>query len=88
MTKNNVTIGLIPTAVSEDLEANLKKTVAKIAEAAKKGAQIICLQELYRTRYFPQHEKKDASALAETVPGESTSVLSVSSPPARTTPGR
>ncbi len=76
MTKNNVTIGLIQTAVSEDLEANLKKTVAKIAEAAKKGAQIICLQELYRTRYFPQHEKKDASALAETVPGESTSVLS------------
>jgi agmatine deiminase len=47
-----------------------------VEEAAKKGAQIVCLQELYRTRYFPQEEKQDASGLAETVPGESTKVFS------------
>lgn len=45
-------------------------------EAAKKGAQIVCLQELYRTRYFPQEEKQDAHKFAETIPGESTKVFS------------
>jgi agmatine deiminase len=51
---------------------NLKKTLEKVEEAAKKGAQIICLQELYRTRYFPQEEKQDAAKYSETIPGEST----------------
>jgi agmatine deiminase len=71
-----VTVGLIQTAVSEDTEANLKRTVEKIKQATEKGAQIVCLQELFRTRYFPQQENMDASGLAETVPGESTRVLS------------
>lgn len=74
--KNTVTIGLIQTSVSEDIAANIQKTVEKIKEAAKNGAQIICLQELYRTKYFPQEEKKDVAELAETIPGESTSVFS------------
>ncbi len=73
---NTVTIGLIQTKVSDDSKANLEKTVKKIKEAAKKGAQITCLQELYRTRYFPREEKKNASTLAETIPGESTGVFS------------
>ncbi|MGA3112182.1 MAG: carbon-nitrogen hydrolase [Candidatus Bathyarchaeia archaeon] len=38
---------------------------------------MICLPELYRTRYFPQEEKQDASNLAETVPGETTKTFSV-----------
>ena len=50
----------------------MKKTQLKIVEAAEKGAQIICLQELYRSRYFPQQENLDVKALAETIPGEST----------------
>ena len=54
----------------------MKKTAEKIEEAAKKGAQIVCLQELYRTRYFPQEEKKDFSDLAESIPGESTNLFS------------
>ena len=57
-----VTLGLIQTTVSETA-ANMKKTVEKIKEAAEKGAQIICLQELYRTKYFPQEEKQDASQI-------------------------
>jgi len=48
----------------------------KAEEAARKGAQVICLQELYRTRYFPQEEKRDVSKLAETIPGESTMAFS------------
>lgn len=67
-----VTVGLIQTAVSEDIATNMKKTCEKIVEAAQKGAQIICLQELYRSRYFPQQENLDVSSLAESIPGDST----------------
>ncbi len=70
---NRVTIGLIQMSVSEDITANMEKAVGKAKDAAKKGAQIICLQELYRTKYFPREEKKDATELAETIPGDSTS---------------
>ena len=44
-------------------------------EAAERGAQIICLQELYRTRYFPQQENSEIKEIAETIPGESTRVF-------------
>jgi agmatine deiminase len=71
-----VTIALIQTHVGEDIAENMKKTAAKIDEAAKRGAQIICLQELYRTRYFPQQQNLDVQGLAETVPGESTKLFS------------
>ena len=70
--EKKVTIGLVQTSVSENIADNMKKTERKIVEAASKGAQIVCLQELYRTRYFPQQEKLDAAKLAETIPGEST----------------
>ena len=75
MKKNTVSIALIQTSVSTDLEANLKKTIRRIREAARKGARVICLQELFRTRYFPVDEKIDASHFAESVPGESTTAL-------------
>ena len=71
-----VTIGLIQTVVSADIDANMEETCDKIEEAAEKGAQIVCLQELYRTTYFPQEKKKDVKKLAENIPGESTSVFS------------
>ncbi len=69
-------VGLIQTSVSENVAKNMEKIVEKIEEAAKKGAKIVCLQELYRTRYFPQEENKDVSALAEVIPGESTNIFS------------
>lgn len=69
-------IGLVQAAVSDDLALNLKNTADKINEAAKKGAQIICLQELYRTKYFPREDKKNAERFAETIPGESTETFS------------
>lgn len=74
--RNTVTIGLIQTTVSEDIAANMEKTAGMIKKAAKKGAQIVCLQELYRTKYFPQAEKKDVVKLAETIPGDSTDLFS------------
>jgi agmatine deiminase len=71
-----VTIGLIQTYVSENIAENMAKTAEKIEEAAKKGAQIICLQELYRTRYFPQQQNQNVKDLAEIIPGESTKLFS------------
>jgi agmatine deiminase len=71
-----VTVALIQSAVSEDIAGNMEKTMRKIEEAAHRGAQIICLQELYRTRYFPQEENVDAAPLAESIPGPSTEAFS------------
>ena len=76
MKNDSVTIGLVQTRVSDNISQNMERTVAKIREAANKGAQIICLQELYRTKYFPTDEKTDATRLAETIPGETTLTLS------------
>jgi agmatine deiminase len=70
-------VGLIQTFVSENVLDNMTNTMRRIEEAAARGAQIVCLQELYRTRYFPQEEKANASSLAETTPGKSTKVFSV-----------
>jgi agmatine deiminase len=76
MKKNLLRIGLIQTAVSTDLKRNLKKTVRFIRDAARRGARVVCLQELFRTRYFPADEHADARHLAEPVDGESVTVLS------------
>ena len=75
MKKNTVRVALIQTSVSTDLAGNLKKTIRRIRDAARNGARVICLQELFRTRYFPHDEKVDAAHFAETVPGESTNAL-------------
>ena len=74
--RKTVSIGLIQTTVSDNIAYNLEKTIDRIEEASHKGAQIVCLQELYRTKYFPQEEKKDVNELAETIPGESTRAFS------------
>lgn len=76
MGDKRVTVGLIQASVSPDIDRNLKNTVKKIEEAARRGAQLICLSELYRTRYFPQQENADARGLAETIPGDSTQTFS------------
>src|SRR5665647_1370132 len=70
-----VTIGLIQTKVSENILQNMRKIAEKIEQAAQRGAQIVCLQELYRTRYFPQQEKVEVKDLAESIPGESTKLF-------------
>ncbi|MEK6877635.1 MAG: agmatine deiminase family protein, partial [Thermoproteota archaeon] len=62
--------------VSDDISSNMQNTVSKIREAASKGAKIICLQELYRSKYFPIDEKIDVTKLAEPIPGETTIALS------------
>ena len=73
---NSVRIGLIQMSCDLKPEANLKKAIIRIGEAAQKGAQIICLQELFRSQYFCQSEDIELFKLAETIPGPSTDALS------------
>lgn len=75
MEQTNITLGLIQMQVSTDPEENLKRALALAESAAQKGAQVICLPELYRSRYFPQHIGNDVQGLAETIPGESTTAF-------------
>ena len=70
-----VRVGLIQEACSSDPDANLKNTLDDISAAARKGAQIICLQELFRSPYFPQTEDQANFMLAETIPGPTTEAL-------------
>src|SRR6266478_3842564 len=58
-----------------DPAANLAKAIARIRDAAKEGAQIICLPELFRSQYFCQSEDHANFALAEEIPGPSTESL-------------
>jgi N-carbamoylputrescine amidase len=67
-----VKLGLIQTAGSADPDANLKKTLAFAERAARRGAQIICTQELFRSQYFCQKEDHKNFKLAESIPGPTT----------------
>lgn len=66
------TVGLIQMACTTEVQANLDTASGLIASAAHKGAQVICLQELFASRYFCQREEVDAFDLAEPIPGPTT----------------
>jgi N-carbamoylputrescine amidase len=68
-------VALVQMSCSVSPEENLAKAVARVGEAAAKGAQIVCLPELFRSRYFCQKEDASLFDLAETVPGPSTQAL-------------
>ena len=72
---SKVTLGLLQHACGADPRANLKKTLALAEQAAKKGAKIICTQELFRSQYFCQSEDHACFDLAEPIPGPSTAAF-------------
>lgn len=61
---------------SGDAKSNMDKAIAGIKDAAAKGANIVCLQELFTSLYFCDVEDYENFKLAEPVPGPSTDVLS------------
>lgn len=69
-------VGLIQMSCSDSTEDNLAKAASQCELAASRGAQIICLQELFRSRYFCVVEDVARFDLAETIPGPSTDLLS------------
>jgi N-carbamoylputrescine amidase len=69
-------LGLVQMSCSANASENMEKAAAKVREAAARGAQIVCLQELFRTPYFCQREDPDVFDLAEAVPGPTTELFS------------
>jgi N-carbamoylputrescine amidase len=68
-------IGLVQMACSTSPDTNLSKAIAGIREAAAQGAEIVCLQELFRSQYFCREENAQLFDLAETIPGPSTEAI-------------
>ncbi len=75
MNKSKFNVGLLQLQIGENLEANVKHAVEAVREAAQKGANVICLPEIYRSQYFCQKEDIELYELAETIPGISTDVF-------------
>lgn len=71
----NFTVGLVQMAMSTDTSENLNRACGFVEEAAKKGANVVCLPELFGSQYFCQREDVALFDLAETIPGKSTAEL-------------
>jgi len=65
-------IGLVQMTCAANPDENVEKAVWRIREAASQGAQIVCLQELFRSQYFCREENAELFALAESIPGPTT----------------
>jgi len=69
-------VGLVQMSCAPDPAKNLRHAVKQVQEAARAGAQIVCLPELFRSQYFCQREDAASFDLAEPVPGPTTEALS------------
>jgi len=74
--RHTVRVGLIQARVGEDIQSNLAATERYVGDAASRGADIVCLQELFATRYFAQWRRTRYRALAERIPGRLSRFLS------------
>ncbi len=70
-----VTLGLVQMRMTADPEANFETALTRVREAAARGAQVVCLPELFRSYYFCQTEDHGFFKLAEPIPGPSTERL-------------
>jgi N-carbamoylputrescine amidase len=68
-------VGLVQMRMGPDPEANLARAIAHVRQAAKRGANVVCLPELFRAQYFCQREDLRLFDLAESIPGPSTRAL-------------
>ena len=75
MTPNTVTVGLVQMAMTVEKAPNIDKARRGIADAAKRGAQLVCLPELFASQYFCQVEDADLFDLAEPVPGPTSEAI-------------
>ena len=70
-----VQLGLVQRRAARDAAENLRRTVEGIREAARRGAQIVCTQELFLGPYFCQTEDHEFFKLAEPIPGPTTEAM-------------
>src|SRR5882724_10279159 len=68
-------VALIQMSCDPDTKLNLDKAAERVYEAARQGAKLVCLPELFRTQYFCQREDHALFDIAESIPGPSTDVL-------------
>lgn len=71
----HVNVGLVQMSCTADVESNIQKAIDGIREAARQGAQIVCLQELFTSLYFCDVEDHHNFSLAEAIPGPTTERL-------------
>ncbi|PYV52571.1 MAG: acyltransferase [Acidobacteria bacterium] len=69
-------VGLVQMSATPDPDKNLQRAIDRLHQAAAKGAQIVCLPELFQTQYFCQREDAVLFDLAEPIPGPTTARLS------------
>ena len=77
-------VALVQMSCGPEPEQNLEKALDRVADAAGRGAQVVCLPELFQTQYFCQREDHALFDLAEPIPGPATEKLAA----ARGKPGR
>ena len=70
-----LSVGLVQTRVAESKAATIEKTAERVREAARRGATLVCLQELFASEYFCQSEDAAHFALAESIPGPTTEAM-------------
>jgi N-carbamoylputrescine amidase len=76
LTQQSFQVGLVQLSCGPDPDENLNKAAARVREAARNGAQVVCLPELFRTQYFCQREDAALFDLAEPIPGPTTEKIS------------
>ncbi|PYV82308.1 MAG: acyltransferase, partial [Acidobacteria bacterium] len=72
MASEKFQLGLVQMSASPDPGRNLQHAIDRARDAARKGAQIVCLPELFQTQYFCQREDAALFDLAEAIPGPAT----------------
>ncbi len=83
--KRKYKVGLVQMSMGPEPEANLAAAIGHVREAARRGAQVICLPELFQAQYFCQREDLRLFDLAEPIPGPSTEMLGAAAREARVT---
>jgi N-carbamoylputrescine amidase len=68
-------VGLVQMSMTSDPDENLHHAIERVGEAAARGAQIVCLPELFQTQYFCQREDASLFDLAEPIPGPTSEKL-------------
>src|SRR5687768_6958800 len=69
------TVGIIQDSASDDIKLTVEATIPRIREAAARGAQIICLKELFNAPYFAKSQKHERFDIAEPIPGPTSSAM-------------
>src|SRR3954466_2776127 len=76
MSNSPFTLGIVPDAATADIRETVEATIPRVRDAAERGAQIICLKELFNAPYFCKSASCDRFDIAETIPGPTTTTMS------------